>query len=328
MIAVIGAGSWGSAISKVISDSGNNVLLWVRRKKIRSLLEKTRRSNYIEGLHFSNRIQFSSNLGKVINRCEIIFNAVPVQYIEKVYEKTNLLNKTIVNLSKGIEISTLKRPSQIFMEKNASKYAVLSGPSYAEEVSKCIPTSVVVASNDIGTARMVRDIFNVDYFRVYSSSDVVGTELAGAQKNVFAIAAGIIDGMGGWFNTKAALITRSVAEMTKLGMRFNADEMTFMGLAGVGDLVVTCTGKYSRNRYVGQKLAEGYEIKDILNNMKCVAEGVPTSQAIHSISLKEDIELPISSEVYRVLYENKSPEQGLNHLMKREQKDEHYFRSS
>jgi glycerol-3-phosphate dehydrogenase (NAD(P)+) len=173
---------------------------------------------------------------------------------------------------------------------------------------------------------MVRDIFNVDYFRVYSSSDVIGTELAGAQKNVFAIAAGIIDGMGGWFNTKAALITRSVAEMTKLGIRFNADEMTFMGLAGVGDLVVTCTGKYSRNRYVGQKLAEGYKINDILNNMKCVAEGVPTSKAIHNISLEKQIELPISEEVYGVLYENKSPESGLNHLMRRKQKDEYNFR--
>jgi glycerol-3-phosphate dehydrogenase (NAD(P)+) len=327
MIAVIGAGSWGSAIAKVLSDSGNDVLLWVRRKKVKSQLERTRQSNYIEGLHFPDRVQFSSNIVEVIERCKILFNAVPVQFISQVYQKTNLLNKIVVNLSKGIEMSTLKRPSQIFMEKNVCKYAVLSGPSYAEEVTKCIPTSVVVASHNIGTARMVRDIFNVDYFRVYSSSDVIGTELAGAQKNVFAIAAGIIDGMGGWFNTKAALITRSVAEMTKLGIRFNADEMTFMGLAGVGDLVVTCTGRYSRNRYVGQKLAEGYKINDILNNMKCVAEGVPTSKAIHNISLEKQIDLPISEEVYRVLYENKSPATGLNHLMRRKQKDEHNFRS-
>ncbi|MGC9383245.1 MAG: NAD(P)H-dependent glycerol-3-phosphate dehydrogenase [Kosmotogaceae bacterium] len=325
MIAVIGAGSWGSAIAKVLSDSGNDVILWVRREKVKSQLERTRQSNYIEGLHFPEGIRFSSNIVETIDSCKIIFNAVPVQYIRQVYQKANLLNKVLVNLSKGIEISTLKRPSQIFKEKNACKYAVLSGPSYAEEVTKCIPTSVVVASNNIGTARTVRDIFNVDYFRVYSSSDVIGTELAGAQKNVFAIAAGIIDGMGGWFNTKAALITRSVTEMTKLGIRFNADKMTFMGLAGVGDLVVTCTGKYSRNRYVGQKLAEGYKINDILSNMKCVAEGVPTSKAIHNISSEKQIELPISEEVYRVLYENKSPRMGLNHLMRRKQKDEYNF---
>ncbi len=325
MIAVIGAGSWGSAISKVLSDSNNEVLLWVRREKVKNLFKRTHESNYIEGLYFPEKIQFSSNIEDVIDQCELIFNAVPTQYISDVYKGIDLSGKTIVNLSKGIEISTLKRPSQIFMEKHTQNFAILSGPSYAEEVSKCFPTSVVVASNNIEVARMIRDIFRVDYFRVYSSSDVTGTELAGAQKNVFAIAAGIIDGLGGWFNTKAALITRAIAEMTKLGMEFNAEKLTFMGLAGIGDLVVTCTGKYSRNRYVGQKLAEGYKINEILENMKCVAEGIPTSKAIHKISLKDQIELPISSEVYKVIYENKSPEEGLNNLMKRSQKDESPF---
>ncbi|MFW6120200.1 MAG: NAD(P)H-dependent glycerol-3-phosphate dehydrogenase, partial [Petrotogales bacterium] len=303
----------------------NSLFCWVRREKIKKLLKCTRESNYIEGLYFPEKIQFSSNIEEVIDQCEIIFNAVPVQYTSDVFKGINLSGKTIVNLSKGIEISSLKRPSQIFMKKHAQNYAILSGPSYAEEVSKCIPTSVVVASDNIKIARMIRDIFNVHYFRVYSSADVIGTELAGAQKNVFAIAAGIIDGLGGWFNTKAALITRAIAEMTKLGMEFNADKLTFMGLAGIGDLVVTCTGKYSRNRYVGQKLAEGYKIDEILENMKSVAEGIPTSKAIHKISLRKQIELPISSEVYKVIYENKSPEEGLNNLMKRSQKDESSF---
>ncbi|AKI96477.1 NAD(P)H-dependent glycerol-3-phosphate dehydrogenase [Kosmotoga pacifica] len=321
-ISVIGAGSWGTAMSKVLSDSGHEVLLWVREKELLELLNEQRRSYYIEDLTLPEGIRFTGDIHECFEFSNLLFNAVPVQYIRSVFGRLNLEDKTVVNLSKGIELVSLKRPSEIFKELGTFRVVTISGPSYADEVAREIPTTVVSAAENIQDARFVRDIFRTNYFRVYSSDDLVGVEISGALKNVIAIAAGIIDGLGGWYNTKASLITRATVEFIRLGSRLGAKPGTFGGLAGIGDLIVTCTGKYSRNRAVGEELAKGKKIEEILKNKKTVAEGVPTCKAIFELSKRLNVELPISIEVYRVIYEEKDPRIAIEELMTRKQKDE------
>lgn len=322
-LAVVGAGSWGTTIAKVLSDSGHEVMLWVREKDILDSLSKNRKNPFVGSLLLPPNVLLSNELDEVLAYSDYIFNAIPVQYIRKAYHDDNLLiGKKLINLSKGFELVTFKRPSEIFSEKGIKYFVTLSGPSYAEEVAREVPTSVVAASEDIKLARKVRDIFSTDYFRVYSSNDVTGVEVAGALKNVVAIAAGIIDGLGGWNNTKAALITRATVEIARLGVTLGGKAETFGGLAGVGDLVVTCTGKYSRNRGVGERLARGENLNEIITSSNMVAEGVPTCKAIYELSLKLGVELPIVREVYSVLYNSKVPMEAIKNLMSRNPKDE------
>lgn len=322
-LSVVGAGSWGTTIAKVLSDSGHDVMLWVREKEIYDSLLNNRKNPFVESLELPENVLLSSALEEVLNYSQFIFNGIPVQYIRKAYsENINLSQKFFVNLSKGFELGTFERPSEIFFEKGIKDFVALSGPSYAEEVAREIPTSVVAASEDIGLARKIRNLFSTDYFRVYSSNDVIGVEVAGAIKNVMAIAAGIIDGLGGWNNTKAALITRATVEIARLGVKLGGKVETFGGLAGVGDLVVTCTGKYSRNRGVGERLARGQKLEEILAGSTMVAEGVPTCKAIYELSMKLGVELPIVREVYSVLYNSKAPMEAIKNLMSRNPKDE------
>ncbi|OAA31894.1 hypothetical protein AT15_03460 [Kosmotoga arenicorallina S304] len=320
-IAIVGAGSWGTAMSKVLANSGHEVLLWVRENDLLDQLKESKRSYYID-IILPEGILFTGDIQEAISFSNLIFNAVPVQFIRRIFEGLDLRGKTVVNLSKGIELSSLKRPSELFKEFGAFRCVTLSGPSYADEVAREVPTTVVSAAERIEDARFVRDIFKTGYFRVYSNNDQVGVEVSGALKNVIAIAAGIIDGMGGWYNTKASLITRAIVEFIRLGNCLGAKPETFGGLAGIGDLIVTCTGKYSRNRAVGEELAKGKDINEILSKRKTVAEGVPTSKAVHELAKVFNIELPISSEVYKVIFEGKSPWQAVEELMSRSQKDE------
>ena len=321
-LTVIGAGSWGTAMAKVLSDSGHEVMLWVREPEILEMLLKNRKSPFMESARLPENIALTSRLEDAMVFSQILFNAVPVQYISGIYCEHSIRGKMLVNLSKGFELGSLKRPSEVYAGKGLKNFVALSGPSYAEEVAREVPTSIVAAAKDIESAREIRDLFHSGYLRVYSSSDLTGVEVAGAIKNVMAIAAGIIDGLGGWNNTKAALITRATAEIARLGIKIGGKPETFAGLAGVGDLVVTCTGKYSRNRRVGERLAAGEKLDKIVSGSRMVAEGVSTCKAIYELSQTVGVELPIVNQVYGILYESKDPVKAIRELMSRDLKDE------
>src|SRR4030095_14322978 len=235
-------------------------------------------------------------------------------------------NTILLSVSKGIENDTLMTVTHIFQDVfrkiKKKNIAVLSGPSHAEEVAKCIPTAVVTASYDRHNAEAIQHIFSNKYFRVYSSIDVLGVELGGALKNVIAIAAGITDGAGFGDNTKAAIMTRGMREITRMGIYLGAQESTFMGLSGIGDLIVTCMSKHSRNRYVGEEIGKGRKLKDVLSGMKMVAEGVATAKSMHELARNEDIDLPIIEQVYKVLFTGKNPYRATEKLMTRVLKEE------
>ena len=253
-VAVIGGGSWGSAIAKLLYLKGHDVEIWARRKKVVEALKRGENPYYLPGITLP-KFKATDNLNEVISGSELLYFAIPSQVVREVLEKIHNLPKDaiIINLAKGIEIKSAKRMEEVFTEILGDiKYATLSGPSHAEEVARDIPTSVVVASRDESVAKIVQHETSTISFRVYRTMDVTGVEIAGALKNIVAIAAGVIDGLGNWDNSKAALITRALSEITRFGVHFGAKRETFMGLAGIGDLIVTCTSRYSRNRYVGE----------------------------------------------------------------------------
>jgi glycerol-3-phosphate dehydrogenase (NAD(P)+) len=265
-----------------------------------------------------------------LKRCDLYILAVPTQYIRPVFTQYRfpIKEKILVNLSKGIEKNSLMRVSQILNDVsgiNGKQYVVLTGPSHAEEVSRKTPTTIVAASDVIENARLIQDIFTNSYFRVYTSDDVIGCEIGGALKNVIAIAAGIIDGLGIGDNTKAALITRGLAGMTRLGVTLGANPITFSGLSGLGDLIVTCNSKHSRNRYVGEQIGKGRLLKEILSDMKMVAEGVETTASTNQLSEKHQVELPITAQVYKILFEDVAPLKAIANLMTRETKHEWWW---
>lgn len=284
---------------------------------------------YLPGIKIPDEIEITSNLEDAVKSRHLIVLAIPTQYIRNVIGKIHfewIKNSVIVNVAKGIEISSLKRVSEIikdiFPEIDDSKVSTLSGPSHAEEVARKIPTAVVVASSSIETARFVQNEFMNPYFRVYASTDIVGVELGGSLKNVIAIGAGICDGAGFGDNTKAAIMTRGIAEISRLGIALGAKPETFAGLSGIGDVIVTCMSKYSRNRYVGEQIGKGKKLKDILSEMEMVAEGVTTAKSVYQLSQKVGVEVPICTEVYRVLYEDKDPILATTDLMTRRPKEE------
>ncbi|MCD6550669.1 NAD(P)H-dependent glycerol-3-phosphate dehydrogenase, partial [Thermotoga sp.] len=252
-------------------------------------------------------------------RIEILKKVIPEQHVRVDISKLSERPLMVLNLSKGIEIETGKRVSEIVKEILGCPYAVLSGPSHAEEVAKKLPTAVTLAGNK---AKELQKRISNEYFRVYTCEDVVGVEIAGALKNVIAIAAGILDGLGGWDNAKAALETRGIYEITRFGRHFGANQKTFMGLAGIGDLMVTCNSKYSRNRRFGELIAKGFDPQKLLESSHQVVEGAFTVRAVVKKAKEMNLEMPISEEVYRVIYEGKSPLQSMKDLMRRSLKDE------
>jgi glycerol-3-phosphate dehydrogenase (NAD(P)+) len=330
-IAIIGAGGWGTSVAKVLSENNHKVIIWTHEKDVVEELNKSNtNTKYLPGVQLHDEHIKATDDPNDLKRCDLYVLAVPTQFIRPVFNeyKFPIKDNILVNLSKGIEKNTLMRVSQILTDVggiSSNQYVVLTGPSHAEEVSRKTPTTVVAASDIIENARLIQDIFTNSYFRVYTSDDVVGCEIGGALKNVIAIAAGIIDGLGIGDNTKAALLTRGLAGMTRLGVTLGANPITFSGLSGLGDLIVTCNSKHSRNRFVGEQIGKGKVLKDILHEMNMVAEGVETTISAHQLSEKHQVELPITAQVYKILFEDVNPLKAIANLMTRETKHEWWW---
>lgn len=327
-IAVIGAGSWGTTLACLLSEKGYDVSLWVYEKYLAEEIEKTKINNmYLPDIKLPESIKISHQIDEVVKKARYILNAVPAQYTRSVFKEAipYMLDETIIiSASKGIERRTLLTVSYILKALSGHSVAVLSGPSFAKEVIKRLPTAVTLATEDRNTGLILQEIFNTNHFRVYTHDDIIGVEIGGALKNVIAIAAGISDGLGLGHNARAALITRGLVEIRRLGVTMGAKEETFSGLSGLGDLVLTCTGHLSRNYTVGIKLAQGMKLSDILSETRMIAEGVATAESAYELSKKYNIEMPIVEQVYKVLYENKKPADGVNDLMSRSLKSEFY----
>ncbi|MFC2135349.1 NAD(P)H-dependent glycerol-3-phosphate dehydrogenase [Bacteroidota bacterium] len=329
-ISVIGAGGWGSALAILLQNNGHDVTLWEYFKSYAKKLKKTRENKtYLPGITIPAEIEITHQLEEAVNNQHMIVIAVPTQFIRSVIKKikkNNFSDTIFVSVSKGIEKDTLLTVDAVLHEEisslTESNIGALSGPSHAEEVSRKIPTAVVAASKDEETAKQIQAAFMTSYFRVYSSTDLIGVELGGSLKNVMAIGAGIIDGAKFGDNTKAAIMTRGIAEISRLGVAMGANPETFAGLSGMGDLIVTCMSKHSRNRYVGEQIGQGKTLKQVLKSMDMVAEGVETSRSVYQLSKKLKIETPIAEAVYKILFEDKDPFKATYELMAREMKSE------
>ncbi len=330
-IAVLGAGSWGIALSMVLHQNKHKVTLWEFRPEAAENLARTRdASEFLAGIKVPESIHIENDLEKTFTDQDVVVIAVPSHVVREVALKINKFSldqpPVFVNVAKGIENETLLRMSQVLEQcvewLPIEQIVTLSGPSHAEEVSKTIPTAIVSACKEIENAEFVQKLFMNNVFRVYTNNDIVGVELGGALKNIIALAAGICDGAGFGDNTKAALQPRGLVEIVRLGMAMGAQPITFAGLSGMGDLIVTCMSQHSRNRYVGEQIGKGRSLEDILNEMVMVAEGVKTTRSAYELSKKYKIEMPITQQVYQVLFENKSPHDALEELMLRGPKEE------
>ena len=329
-IGVIGAGSWGTTLANLLAKKGFNLTLWVYEPELIQPIT-TRRENpiYLPGVNLSEKIVPTHSLEEVCQHKNLLISVIPSQVLRQVMQRIRPYlppQVKLVSASKGIENDTLFTLSKVLQEvlllKDGERLAVLSGPSFALEVSKEIPTAVTIASENQELARQLQHIFSTLYFRVYTNSDVIGVELGGALKNVIAIAAGISDGLGFGYNTRAALITRGLAEISRLALKMGANPLTLSGLAGLGDLILTCTGELSRNRDVGVKLGKGIGLTHILKDMRMVAEGIKTTKSAYDLSKKMKVSMPITEQVYYILYQDKSPKEAVTELMGRNLKVE------
>ncbi|MFA6217156.1 MAG: NAD(P)H-dependent glycerol-3-phosphate dehydrogenase [Candidatus Omnitrophota bacterium] len=327
-IAILGDGGWGTTLAILLYRQGFSITLWGAFKDYSDLLNKKRtNTKFLPGIKIPAQIEITSNLEKTLKNKDIIILAIPSQYIREILRKIKALpysRKSIyVSVTKGIEIGSHKRISEIIHEELGHiKLAVLSGPTIAQEVAQGIPTTAVIASHDKKTGKYLQDIFMSERFRVYTNEDVIGVEVGGSLKNIIAIACGISDGLGFGTNTKAAILSRGLAEISRLGQAMGAKISTFSGISGLGDLVTTCISPYSRNRFVGEQIGKGKTLKEISSGMNMVAEGVPTAKSAYDLGLKYRIDVPIIKEVYSVLYKNKSPLKAVKDLMTRERKGE------
>ncbi|MEI7640390.1 MAG: NAD(P)H-dependent glycerol-3-phosphate dehydrogenase [bacterium] len=329
-VSVIGAGGWGTTLAVLLNENGHEVTLWEFFKEYAEEMQKTRENTkFLKGIKIPETISITNDMKKAVETSQVLVMAVPSHVMRSALgsiKKFNYKNKIIVSVTKGIEQETLMRMSQVVQKVLGKvKFCALTGPSHAEEVSRKVPTVVVAASKDRKTAQIIQHLFTADYFRVYTHKDLLGAELGGSIKNVIAIAAGVIDGLGAGDNTKAALMTRGLAEMTRLGVRMGAKRETFAGLAGMGDLIVTCASQHSRNRAVGELLGKGKKIAEILNSMEMVAEGVKTTLSAYKLSKKYKVEMPITEEIYNILYNDKSAKDSIKSLMTRSPKSEQEF---
>lgn len=329
-IGIIGAGSFGTALGSILADKGYDVTLWTRsEEQARSINENHMNSKHMPDLVLPEKLRACTDLIQVVKDKEMIVSAPPSHALSGILKeiKDHIPHKVpIVSASKGIENESLRLVSEIFESELPGQYhsqlSYLSGPSFAKEMVKRVPTIVSIASKNEATAKRVQEIFSFTYFRTYWTPDVVGVEVGGALKNVIAIAAGVADGLGFGQNTRAALITRGLNEITRMGIKMGADPMTFLGPSGMGDLVLTCCGEASRNRTVGFRLGKGEKLKEILASMNEVAEGVKTTLSTKNLSDKLGVEMAITQEVYRMLYEDKDPKEVVKALMGRDLKRE------
>ncbi|WP_461833322.1 NAD(P)H-dependent glycerol-3-phosphate dehydrogenase [Desulfothermus sp.] len=330
-IGVLGAGSWGTTLANLLASKGYDVILWVREEE---LLEEIKRKGintwFLPDIKLNSNLCYTNSLKEAVIDTDFILIVVPAQFIREVVREIRpyvTKNKIIVCASKGIEVRSLKTISEVIFEELSGLdpiYAVLSGPSFAKEVSLGYPTAVSIGCAHKQACERLQKIFSTKTFRVYRNEDYRGVELGGAIKNVIAIGAGICDGLGFGYDPRAALITRGLAEMSRLGVVLGAKKETFMGLSGLGDLVLTCTGDLSRNRQVGLRIGKGEKLKDILNSMKMVAEGVKTCEALYELGRKKQVEMPITVQVYKILYKDKDPKVAVEELMLRDLKPEYY----
>jgi len=326
----MGAGSWGTTLANLLAKKGFKVTLWVYEDDlIPSIADKRENPLYLPGIELSEKITPTNSLKEACQHKDLLISVSPSQVVRQVIQKTYpylSLHVKLVSATKGIENNTLFTMSKVLREvlrlKDGKRLAILSGPSFALEVIKEIPTAVTIASENQELARELQHIFSTPYLRVYTNPDVIGVELGGALKNVIAIAAGISDGLGFGYNTRAALITRGLAEISRLALKMGANPLTLSGLAGLGDLILTCTGELSRNRSVGIKLGKGIGLTYILEDMRMVAEGIKTTKSAYDLSKKMKVEMPITEQVYYILYQNKNPKEAVTELMGRDLKIE------
>ncbi|MEW6708561.1 MAG: NAD(P)H-dependent glycerol-3-phosphate dehydrogenase [Candidatus Riflebacteria bacterium] len=332
-IAVIGAGSWGTAIAGILAAKGFKTTLWGHHPDHIAALNRERENKkYLPGYHFVDILNLTSDLTVAVQGCDIVCMVVPSHGFRRVFEEVAPLLENgcqVVSAVKGIENETLMTMTQIMKEVLGARLhgrdislAVLSGPSFAKEVALGMPTAVTIGCSKIEKAQQLQHVFGTERFRIYASNDIIGLEISAALKNIVAIAAGISDGLGYGLNSRAALITRGLAEIKRFGVTMGADPLTFFGLSGLGDLVLTCTGDLSRNRTVGLKLGQGKKLSSILNEMEMVAEGVKTTRSVYELALRFNVDMPILHQVYLILYEEKDCSAAVMDLLTREMKIE------
>jgi glycerol-3-phosphate dehydrogenase (NAD(P)+) len=329
-VAILGAGSWGTAIALLLHGKGFAARLWEYRPEAAERLRRERENReFLPGVPLPHEIKIDSDARVCLDGAQAAILAIPSQFVRSALANVKALfppAALIINAAKGIEEQTLMRPSEVVKdllpEALPDRYVALSGPSHAEEVSRGIPTSVVAAGENLDTARRVQELFSTPNFRVYASQDLIGVELGAALKNIIALATGICDGLGFGDNTKGALLTRGLAEIARLGLKLGGQPRTFAGLSGMGDLITTCTSRHSRNRYVGEQIGKGRKLDEILSGMTMIAEGVRTTRSARDLARREAVPMPITEAVYAILFEDKNPKQAVTELMTRDLKVE------
>ncbi|KRL06650.1 NAD(P)H-dependent glycerol-3-phosphate dehydrogenase [Liquorilactobacillus hordei DSM 19519] len=332
-VAVVGAGSWGSVLANILVMNGKEVKIWSRRQaQVDELNQEHTNKAYLSNVRLSKKLIASSNLEEVLHDAELVLLAVPTKAMREIAHRVGLLieamdlHPIIVHASKGLELDTHKRISEIISEEIPQEYAAgivaLSGPSHAEEVAQHDLTLITAASSNLEAAKSVQRIFMNSYFRVYTNRDIIGVELGAAFKNIIALGAGALNGLGYGDDAKAALMTRGLAEIARLGIALGADPLTFIGLSGVGDLIVTCTSVHSRNWRAGNQLGKGMKVEDVVNNMGMVIEGLTTVKAAYELAKDRKIEMPITEAIYQVVYQGEEIKTAIADLMMREGKSE------
>ncbi len=326
-IGVIGAGSWGTALAAVVAGKGNKVRIWdIDESHLKSMEENRENIDYLPGVPLDDNITISYTTEETLRDADVVLFSAPAQHFRSALESAKDYIKSgslIINVAKGIEQKSLKRMSEIAEDVfDMNRYVVLSGPSHAEEVGRKLPTTVAAASVNLKVAEEVQDLFMTDRFRVYTTEDVVGVELGGALKNIIALGAGVSDGMGFGDNAKAALMTRGLAEITRLGVKLGAKPETFAGLTGTGDLIVTCTSMHSRNRRCGIMIGEGMSPQEATDKVGMVVEGMFTAEAAYELAKKENVEMPITEAIYKAIKGEINAAEAVELLMGRDKKHE------
>ncbi len=328
-VAVVGAGAWGTALAALLATKGHDVTIWSYEAEVAESINKRHVNPYLIDVSLPEQLRAVAEVGAAVAGADVVLSASPSQFVRSIMGEAaeHLASEAlIVSASKGIELGSLLRMDEVLTsvlpEEHMQRFCVLSGPSFAREVAKKLPTAVVIAGRSEEVAERAQGVFQTSQFRVYTNTDVTGVELGGALKNVMALAAGMTHGLGYGHNTMAALITRGLAEMTRLGVAMGAEAATFSGLAGMGDLVLTCTGSLSRNRTVGYRLGQGETLDHILADMTAVAEGVKTAAAVHELAARYQVEMPIVDQVYQIVSGDKCPVDALRELMLRDPKPE------
>ena len=337
-VTILGDGAMATVCSILLTQGGHEVTMWgAFEESIERLMQDREQRRLLPGVRVPNTVRLTANDTQCFDRATMVLNAVPSQYMRSVWQRLRphlSADVPIVSVAKGIEQNTLLRPTQVIADvlggrqspdqgpRCAWPLAALSGPNIAAEIARYLPATAVAAAEDEELARRVQTAFSTQWFRIYTNSDIVGVELAGASKNVIALAAGILDGLGAGNNAKAALVTRGLVEIMRLGVAMGGQEATFHGLAGVGDLITTCVSPEGRNRSVGEQIGKGKKLTDVLSAMSSVAEGVPTTKAVKELARRHDVDMPITDAVYSVLFEDKDVLHALTDLMTREPKPE------